>query len=156
MCIFSLKRNIFMRYRKYWPGCHFSLSVISSFDNTSSYFALMLFGSFALHPDWGMTTTKGNATLRLIHKWSGRFTMALAWACVFTGCTTLKHDWYDFYLYIRTTLSHYLITNSNKRAAFRIISILYYFLVSKWFLVSHLKPAQVKSYCFSSCIRWNR
>jgi hypothetical protein len=87
--LYVIYSNKELRHAKHFQTLHGKLGLLVM----GSYFALMLFGSFALHPDWGMASTKGNATLRLIHKWSGRFTMALAWACVFTGYTTLKHDW---------------------------------------------------------------
>jgi hypothetical protein len=60
-----------------------------------SYFSLMIFGVAALHPDLKLPQfERFNATLRIIHRWSGRVVMALAWLCVFTGYSTKVSEWW--------------------------------------------------------------
>jgi hypothetical protein len=54
------------------------------------YTALAIFGSVALHPDWGLFKT--NKLFRAVHKWTGRVFTAAAWVCSVLGI--------DFFLYL--------------------------------------------------------
>ena len=55
-----------------------------------AYFVLMMVGGLLLHPDFGLEAFKRNPNIRRVHKYFGKFTLALSWYCVYTGYATIS------------------------------------------------------------------